>query len=272
MTEDKNFQENLDKAKELESIDFTSVEKIDYVAYYGAIEKIANKNSTLKNEEAENVIAEYGPVYLEPSVIQDIIKKRESIINFIKLYDPNTDLVKTMEIHDVDKVYAINNYLLNAMIKLLNEMPFNFVLTVEEFKWLDKVLTNTIEYNGDDVFNYDDLYEKFWKSAKEVHEANKIGPSYTFKINIKTILILHHLIKGFTVKGRGGEFRLFKSVLYKIAQTNKLFNAYSIIVERIKDVAKLWGSGIEEVLKPKEEILEKQAEQSIGQPVQELKS
>ena len=131
-------------------------------------------------------------------------------------------------------------------------MTFNFELTKEEFKFLDKVLTKTIEYNGDEVFNYTEFIENFWESAVEEYEKDKSKESNIFKIDIKKILLLHHLIKEHRVKGITNEFRQFRNVLYKIAQTNRIFNAYNIIVDRLKEDAKLWGSALDVVLQPKE--------------------
>jgi hypothetical protein len=59
------------------------------------------------------------------------------------------------------------------------------------------------------------------------------------------------LIKEYKVKGINTEFKLFRNVLYKIAQVSKLFNAYSIIIDRIKEDQKLWGSALDEVLSQK---------------------
>ena len=253
MTENTEFQSVLDKAKELETIDFKNKEaSFDHNTYYEAIAKIANKNNNLKQEEAENVVSDFAVKYVDELFVKELENKKQSILDFIRKYDPNGELIDDMRVHDVDKIYSIFNYLLNSYIKYLNEMSFNFELTKDEFKFLNKVLTQTIEYDGDEVFNYTKFIEDFWENAKEEVEKDKSKESYIFKIDIKQILLLHHLIKGHKVKGITNEFKVFRSILYKIAQTNRIFNAYNIIVDRLKEDAKLWGTALDEVLKPKE--------------------
>ena len=146
----------------------------------------------------------------------------------------------------------------NAYIQYVNEMKFIFVLEKSEAKWLNKVLLGEIEYNGDEVFNYTELYNTFWKGVQEKMEEDKSAESYSFKVAIKSLLILHHLIKGHTVKGRTGDFKIFASILYKIAKVNKLFNAYNIIIERIKSDREIWGAGLDEVTKSKDPEYQKQ--------------
>jgi hypothetical protein len=253
MAENKDFQELLDNAKELESINFSETESFDYDKYFNIIEKIASKNQTIKQDEAENVISEFAPGFVDDKFIEELNKRKQSIVDFIRKYDPNSkDIINEMNQGGVDKVYAIFNYLLNSYIHFINEMEFNFELSNAEFKFLNKILTNTIEYNGDDVFNYVEFVEGFWNGAYNEYQSDKGKEKYVFKINIKKILLLHHLIKEFKVKGITSDFKSFRSVLYKIGQTNKIFNAYNIIIERMKEDAKLWGTALDSVLSPEE--------------------
>lgn len=252
MVENKEFQGVLDKAKELETLDFKNNTEFDYTSYYDAIVKIANKNTNIKQEEAENIVSEQSVKFVDKDFVDELNRKKESIKDFIRKYDPNDEIIKNMKVHDVDKVYSIFNYLLNSYIKYLNDMTFNFELTREEYKFLNNVLNRETLYDGDEVFNYTEFIENFWGSVKEEVEKDKSKESYIFKIDIKKILLLHHLIKGHKVKGITNEFIQFRNILYKIAQTNRIFNAYNIIVDRLKEDAKIWGSALDLVLEPKE--------------------
>lgn len=249
--EDKKFEDALNKAKELEVIDFKTISSFDYKEYYSAIESIAIKNNNFKNEEAETVIKDFAPKFTDEKYIIELKNRRESVLDLIRKFDPNSEDVKNMAEHDVDKVYAISNYLLNSYVKYINEMLFDMEMKKEEFLFLDRVLTKTIEYSGDDVFNYTEFYDSFWAVAKAEYDTDKSKDKYTFKISIKTILLLHHLIKGYKVKGSGLEFRYLKDILYWIGQTNKIFNAFNITVERLKDDCKLWGNSIDLITQQK---------------------
>lgn len=264
MSEDKNFEAALNKAEELESYDFNSEKEFDVQGYYTVLEKIAAKNNNLKNEEAEEIVDVKAKALIDSSFIDELEVKRKSVEDFIRRYDPNKPEVQALEITDVDKIYAISNYLLNSYIQYVNEMRFIFVLTKKEAKWLNKVLLHEIEYNGDEVFNFAELNANFWEIVQAKMEEDKEADEYTFTVDIKMLLILHHLIKGHTVKGRTTDFQLFRSVLYKIANINKLFNAYNIIIERIKADRETWGASLDEVFKHKDpEYMKQVAQQAI---------
>ena len=262
MSEDKNFQVALNKAEELETIDFNTTEGFNHQEYYSALEKIAQKNETAKNEEAESIVDEQAKTMIDSEFVEELVKKRKTIESFIRKYDPNLESTKELEILDVDKIYAISNYLLNSYIQYVNEMKFIFEMSKLEVKFLNRVLLNEIDYNGDEVFNYAELFNGFWKEAKERFETEKDTETFIFKVSIKNILILHHLIKGYTVKGRTQDFVHFQNILFQIAKVNKLFNAYNIIIERIKGDREIWGNAIEEIVKMKDPEYLKQVAQS----------
>lgn len=249
MSEDKNFKDALDKAKKLETIDFNTEQDIDYNDYYSAIEKIAQKNNNIKQEEAENVVSNYAKELIDSVFVEELQNKRNTVENYIRKYNPNSDVVKSLKLQDIDKIYAIFNYLLNAYIQYVNEMKFTFKLTRLEQKFLNKILTTEIKYNGDEIFNYVELYNNFWKLAQEKFENDKESDTFEYTVSIKNLLILHHLIKDYKVSGRTHDFNYFRDILYKIAQINKLFNAYNIIIERIKSDAQLWGNNLDEIAK-----------------------
>ena len=250
------FKSALDKADELDKINFSSGEGIDVESYYSALEKIALKNNSIKNDEAENVISEQASVLINEQFTSELEEKRKRIENFIRTYDPNKDIVKNLELKDVDKIYAISNYLLNSYIQFVNEMKFNFDITKEEYKFLNKALTYEISYNSDEIFNFVRLESELWSGVQQLAEENKALDGFTFVVDIKMILILQHLMKDVTVKGHSRDFTLFKNILFKIAQVSKLFNAYNIVIERIKGDREVWGSALDVVASQKESVLE----------------
>jgi len=253
MEENKKFEESLNKVKEIENFDYKSND-FDHNEFYSVIENIAKQNNTIKNNEAENIIKNDSSRLIDKKFIDELEVKKNRVLDLIRKYDPNSDMVKNMHEHDVDKIYAISTYLINVYIQYLHDMTFNFEIKTEEYKFLNKILTRVIEYNGDDVFNYVDFYETVWSNVIQQYESDRGVSSIKINIPIKKILILHHLIKDYKVKGITEEFRYFRNILYKIAETNKLFNAYNIIVERIKDDCKLWSNALDEVLSNKDNV------------------
>lgn len=245
MSENKEFQKVLDKAKALESINFAEDSGFNHEEYFSVIEQIAKQNQTIKDQEAEVVIQQQGANYINEEFITELENKKQTLMEFVRKYDPNkSDFLTDMAEHDIDKLYAISNYLLNAYIQYVNEMDFNLELSNAEVKYINNLLMGEIEYNGDEVFNFVQLLEDFWTASYAEYEADKSKETYVFKVSIKKILILHHLIKDHKVKGRTTGFKLFRNILYKIAQTNKVFNAYSIVIERIKSERELWGNAL----------------------------
>lgn len=240
------FQNALDKAGELEKVKITE-KGVNIDEYYSALEQIAIKNNSLKNEEAENIIKTQTKQYVNEEFVKELEEKRIKVEDLIRTYDPNKDIVKNMKLSDVDKVYAISNYLLNSYIQYVNEMKFNVTLTMDEFKFINKAITREIDYNADEVFNYVEFLNNLWYDVQKIAESNRSSEEISFVSDIKMILILHHLIKNYTVKGHTHDFNLFKNVLYKIALYNKLFNAYSIVIERIKQDREVWGAALDEV-------------------------
>lgn len=247
MSENKEFQKVLDKAKSLENVNFSDESEFNHDEFYGVIEKIANQNQSIKDQEAETVIQNLAAEYINLEFINELNKKKKTVEDFIRKYDPNkSDFLKGIHSNEVDKIYAISNYLLNAYIQYVNEMDFDFTLRSTEIKYINNILMKEIEYDGDEVFNLVQLLDDFWtESYKEYDENKNEKDEFTFKVSIQKILILHHLIKGHKEKGIAEKFKIFRNVLYKIAQTNKVFNAYSIVIERIKSEREIWGNALD---------------------------
>lgn len=255
MSEEKDkFQIAVDTANELNTMTLTET-GVDIELYSSAITSIATRKKNANNIEAEEVVKSESELLIDKDFVVELEKKRDQVENFIRTYDPNKEIVKNLKETDVDKIYTICNYLLNSYVEYVNDMKFNFKLTVQEYKFLNKILNREIEYNADEVFNYTELMSSFWVNVTNAYNLNKDKSEFELVANIKETLILHHLIKNYKVKGITTDFITFKSILYKIAQINKLFNAYSIIIERIKGDQQLWGTALDEVLTAKENEL-----------------
>lgn len=247
-TEKDKFEKALELTEELVNFDFTpDKDDFDFKKYFDSIFEVSKQNDLLKREEADNIIKNLGPDIIGEEAMKMVEEKKEKIFNYLRMYDANKDLVKNMTEHELDKIYAISNYIVNSYINSLNGILFNFKFTLEEFKFTDRLLLHELKYNADDVFNFVDFYESFWVEAKKEFEKDKGKPDFLFQMNMKNILIFHHLIKGYCVKGAGNDFTHFRNILYRIAMCNKLFNAYNIVTERIKEDCKIWGGSLDQI-------------------------
>ena len=114
-----NIEDYVKKAEVIETIEFDEKDTFDFVDFFETMTKVSNKNNSLKSQEADNLIKEYAPNYMDISYIDTIESKKQNIFNYLRYYDPNSDLVKNMSEHDFDKIYAISNYLVNLYISYL---------------------------------------------------------------------------------------------------------------------------------------------------------
>ena len=79
MSEDKKFQEALDKASQLELMDFTSDNSFNIQEYYSALEKIASKNESAKNEEAEIIVENDTKDMVDDNFIESLKTKKKTV-------------------------------------------------------------------------------------------------------------------------------------------------------------------------------------------------
>jgi hypothetical protein len=63
-------------------------------------------------------------------------------------------------------------------------------------------------------------------------------------INVNDVIILYHLVSKYKVKGVNSNFYNYLSLLTKIGERIKLFNAYNVWVQRLSDDFQLWGSSL----------------------------
>jgi len=145
---------------------------------------------------------------------------------------------------DKNKIYDIAEYLFNDFQKNLNLLNFIFPLNFSEHKLLYDVLYKKLEYNQDEVFQLEVLLEDYldiYKTFKK-DDVNVMIMSTT--ININHLVVLYHLFSKHKIKGIGNDYENFKSILRKIGERTKLYNAYTTIVERLSSQFMVWGGSL----------------------------
>jgi len=242
----------VDPLEELVNLDFT--EDFDLDKYHQQIQQLKGgvESDELKLLEAENIIKDLGPKYLSEENQEDMSKTSLGLRNYIKRFEAGGDEMKTIEeLEDPlaveagkDKVYELANFLFNNFISKINNVEFSMELTMGEHKFLDTTLRQKTEYDGNEVLNIVTLLPKIeeWRQISKTIPRGAEG--FMIDISIQDVVMVYHFISKHKVKGFGSELENFHNLLTKIGETNKIFNAYNILKDRLGDDFKNWASSI----------------------------
>lgn len=256
--------------EDLEKFDFSSDAQLnldEYAEMVHLLELTQNpteeKREALKAQDAENVILKEGEKFVGKEVVEQFEKERQRLKDFLRKYEVNTELVKNMSEPEKNKLYEIANFLFSNFQKLHNNLNIIFPLSIEEFKFVNEVITKKLDYDRDGCFQVKELketylnhYPKFIKSDVNVTDMGTI-------ININTLMILYHHITRYKVKGAQTEFDLFISMVTKMEERLMLYNAYKILTERLSQEFVVWGGAIS--------VDEESVVGNTGQPQTEVK-
>ena len=231
----------IDPIETLVNHDFSSNDEINLEESYEMISIIERENKLAKSQEAENIIDEIASQYIDDETSKNLDKAFNNVKAFIKKYNIEIDNVKNLDDNEKDKLFAVGSFLNKNVGHLLNELKFSIVLTRDEYKFIATAIERKLEYDGNEVFNIIELNEKYLKEWKEIDKSlAKQIPTMIVNIDIKNVVMLYHFLGKHTVKGLDKEFYTFASVLNKIADTNKLYNAYNVLKERINIDFNIW--------------------------------
>jgi len=266
----------IDPLDELVNFDFTEND-FDVEKYHKEIQKLKGDTSVKKDElkilEAENIIKDLAPKYLTDEYQKEMDKTSQSLSNYIKKFDADGDDIKAINAltdqkevdKNLDKIYELANFLFNNFILKINNLEFSMELTLGEYKFLDTTLRQKTEFDGNEVLNIITLLPKLeeWRGISKTIPRGAEG--FMIDINIQDVVMVYHFISKHKVKGFGSELENFYNLLTKIGETNKIFNAFNIIKDRLGEDFKNWTSTItketpellEEIVVEAEKIEEK---------------
>ena len=217
----------------------------EYTKMFGENEFNPNKANDDKLKDAESIIDELGIKYVEGLSLQ---KYEEGFINltgFLNLFRTESDEVKNMTSSDRDKLFGYGTALFGSYQDLYKQLCFNFEISVKEWKYVEHTLTKKISYNGQELFNYWELYTKFIEPTKEmVDQLPKQVDSFTPICSIQSLILLSHLLMKHEEKGSTDSFHHFRNVLTEIAKMTRLFNAYGVVLERTTNDFTNWMNTI----------------------------
>ena len=240
-----NEQEIIDPLNDLVEIEFSDEEDFNIDEYAEVINIMERDSSMLKKEEAEEIIKSSADKFLKSEYLEKLETTFKNVLSFYSKYNTELDIVKNMTEAEKNKVYSIGNFLSKNYSSLVDEMDFSIKLTRKEYVFLSTAIERKITYDGNEVFNIIDLNEKFlqqWK--KDFKKLSKQEDEFVVDIDIKNIVMVYHFLQKHTVKGLSDEFYSFASVLQKIAETNKVYNAFNIKKDRANSLFLTWSGAI----------------------------
>jgi len=237
----------LDPLDDLVKHDFTSDDEINLDASYEMISVIEREAKTAKALDAENVIGEMSGVYVNEEYKTKLDKSIDNVKGFIRKYNIELDDVKNLSDSEKTKLFAVGSFLAKNVSNMINDLKFTFSLERKEYKFIFHALERKMEYDGNEVFNIIELNERYLSEWKTLDKSlPKDVPSFIVDIDIKNLVMIYHFLGKYTVKGLGDEFYTFAKVLHKIADTNKLYNAYNVLNERLKTDFAVWTGAMDQ--------------------------
>ena len=217
----------------------------EYSTLFGSNEfKPSNPNED-KLKDAENIIQEYGPKYVEGLSLQKYEEVFLNLSAFLIKFRTDSEEVKNMTREDRDKLFGYGKELFTTYQNQYSEIQFNFELSLKEWNYIDHTLTKKISYNGQELFNYWELYMKFIEPTREI--ANKLPKQLEAFIpvcSIQSLILMSHLLMKHEEKASTDSFHYFRTVLTEIAKMTKLFNAYGVMLERATNRFNNWVNSL----------------------------
>lgn len=231
--------------EEKKFFDFNSGEKFnleeEYSTLFGEGEpKQLNPNES-KVKDAESIIDEYGAKYIERASLVDYEKVFLNINEFLIQFQTDSQEVINMTKSDRDKLFGYGKELFKTYESVYSDLKFNFELSVKEWNYIDHTLTKKLSYNGQELFNYWELYVKFIEPTRNmVEKLPKTSETFVPICSIQSLILISHLLMKHEEKASTDSFHYFRTTLTEIAKMTRLFNAYGVMLERITNRFNHW--------------------------------
>lgn len=229
----------IDPIEDIINYDFSSNEEFNFDENYGHLQELKSSSEEAKQLEAENVIKDLCPKYMNEQEVLEIEKLKKNMEAFLRKYNVEGEYMKAIpSTPDGEKlktkIFAIGQLLYNNFHSRINNISFNILWTRDEYKLINYAFTDKGEHDGQSVYNIYELkttYLDAWKDTER--KLDRSTTSFLINIDIKNMVMFYHYINKHVVKGLGKDFETFKSILDKIVDTHKIFNAFGVIKERL---------------------------------------
>lgn len=186
---------------------------------------------------------------VEPEIQQEL---KQKIKNVEELIEANPDLT-TLDDSGKDELFKNSNEIWNNYISYLKGIDYNVEIKGEEFHYIKDLVTKELHYNETDIFIAFKFKETFLDVVENLQKINRDNKSYSIKVKIHDIAMLHQLIKNESVKGLGKQAVYFKNTITMIGNIYKIFNVWNEESKAISDKIYNWTKGLLD--EPKTEIV-----------------
>lgn len=229
--------------------DFRSEEKFnlddEYSKVFGTEEFNPVSPIEEKLKDAENIISELGAKYVEITSLQKYEEMFINLNNFLIKFKTESEEVKNMTKSDRDKLFGYGKELFTTYQNQYSNLYFNFEMSIKEWNYVDHTLTRKMLYNGQELFNYWELFVKFIEPTRDIaKQLPKQLESFVPTVSIQSLILLSHLLMKHEEKGSTESFHHFRNVLTEVAKMTKLFNAYGVMLERITNRFNNWVNAL----------------------------
>ena len=206
--------------------------------------KPVNQNEA-KLKDAEKIIEELGAQYVEGLSLKKYEEVFGNLNEFLTRFRTDADEVKNMTRVDRDKLFGYGKELFAFFQNQYSGLNFNFELSIKEWNYIYNTLSKKISYNGQELFNYWELYMKFLEPTQELAKnLPKQLESFVPICSIQSLVLMSHLLMKHEEKGSTENFHSFRTVLVELAKMTKLFNAYGVMLERATNSFNNWVNAI----------------------------
>jgi lantibiotic modifying enzyme len=235
--------------EEKKFFDFRGTEEFnlndEYSKLFGEEEfKPSNPNET-KLKDAESIIEELGSKYIEGLSLQKYEKIFVNLTDFLTKFRTDSEEVQNMTEQERSKLFGYAKELFSSYQQQYSNLQFNFELSIKEWNFIEHTLTKKLSYNGQELFNYWELYVKFLQPTRElVGKLPKDLEAFIPICSVQSLILLSHLIMKHEEKASTDSFHYFRTVLTEVAKMTKLFNAYGVMLERATNRFNHWVDAI----------------------------
>lgn len=213
----------------------------EYVNLFGNEKFIPTNPNETKLKDAEKIIEELGSKYVEGLSLQQYENTFVNLTEFLSRFRTDLEEVQNMTKSDRDKLYGYGKELFKTYENQYSNLMFNFELSKKEWNFIEHTLTKKLLYNGQELFNYWELYMRFIEPTREIAEKlPKTIESFAPVCSVQSLILLSHLLMKHEEKASTDSFHYFRTVLTEIAKMTKLFNAYGVMLERVTNRFNHW--------------------------------